>query len=30
MDTPSAAASFAKGQYYHAYTANLPEARPGS
>ena len=30
LDTPSAAASFAKGQYYHAYTANLPEAQPGS
>jgi hypothetical protein len=30
MDTPSAAASFAKGQYYHAYTANLPELQPGS
>jgi 3-hydroxyisobutyrate dehydrogenase-like beta-hydroxyacid dehydrogenase len=28
LDTPSAAASFAKGQYYHAYTANLPETRP--
>jgi hypothetical protein len=25
LDTPSGAASFAKGQYYHAYTANLPE-----
>jgi 3-hydroxyisobutyrate dehydrogenase len=30
LDTPSAAASFAKGQYYHAYTANLPEGRPAS
>jgi 3-hydroxyisobutyrate dehydrogenase len=30
LDTPSAAASFAKGQYYHAYTANLPQARPAS
>lgn len=28
LDTPAAAASFAKGQYYHAYTANLPEIRP--
>jgi 3-hydroxyisobutyrate dehydrogenase-like beta-hydroxyacid dehydrogenase len=25
LDTPSAAASFAKGQYWHAYTANLPQ-----
>jgi 3-hydroxyisobutyrate dehydrogenase len=30
LDTPGAAASFAKGQYYHAYTANLPETRPAS
>jgi 3-hydroxyisobutyrate dehydrogenase len=30
LDTPSAAATFAKGQYYHAYTTNLPEARPAS
>jgi 3-hydroxyisobutyrate dehydrogenase-like beta-hydroxyacid dehydrogenase len=30
LDTPSAAATFAKGQYYHAYTANLPEARSAS
>jgi 3-hydroxyisobutyrate dehydrogenase-like beta-hydroxyacid dehydrogenase len=29
LDTPSAAASFAKGQYYHAYTANVPEGQPG-
>jgi 3-hydroxyisobutyrate dehydrogenase-like beta-hydroxyacid dehydrogenase len=28
LDTPSGAASFARGQYYHAYTANIPEARP--
>ena len=27
LDTPSAAASFARGQYYHTYTANLPEDR---
>jgi 3-hydroxyisobutyrate dehydrogenase len=25
LDTPSAAAAFAKGQYWHAYTANLPQ-----
>ncbi len=30
LDTPSAAATFAKGQYYHAYTTNLPEARPAN
>jgi 3-hydroxyisobutyrate dehydrogenase len=30
LDTPSAAASFAKGQYYHVYTANLPETRSAS
>ncbi|MGH3247505.1 MAG: NAD(P)-dependent oxidoreductase [Trebonia sp.] len=29
LDTPSAAATFAKGQYWHAYTANLPQPVKG-
>ncbi|HEY0937595.1 MAG TPA: hypothetical protein VGD91_28130 [Trebonia sp.] len=28
LDTPSAAAAFAKGQYWHSYTANLPQLEP--